>query len=625
MKKFRNLLIIALVSTSLHSCEIGFLDNKALSDITSENFYKSLPDYEKALVGCYYYISGRGDRKEGNYTFGVPIISEAGSDEIFVNPTKGANFESAMQLDSYNTLNASNQICEAIWQNHYQGIAGTNQILSRIDRMSSEDLDATPRFREIAAEARFLQALWYFNLARIFGGVPLMTEMKEGDYDYSKEKRKPLKDVYLHILSLLEYSKEHLPAEIREYGRARKISAYALSSKVNLQIASSMNLLNPSLKNESVKLNNINDFEWTISNENGTELSFAETIKYYYSAAKTDADFVLTDYSNKHGGRYLESKYEDCFYPNESSDEILFEAIMSTGLSQEMGGWFGSLFGPFGQSQAGGGQQVLMSNNPVILDTYAFNCTGSSPSNVNYAETADQRFMWAISTVSRQKGKPETKIALASSYKQFQIGKFRIDADPSYNQDRAPVNNPILRVADICLIYAEAQAELDDLNAPGSPVSDESFKFINIVRERAGLNSFLYDNKSIVKNISYNNHTQTGNKEIKGYTETYTYAGGSPIGHFRRAILNERMLELCGEGHRWYDLVRMGMLINTVRATTDYSSSPGTVKINNVTVKRDNGKLFPIRVIDEYNIFRPIPSREISIHKGNLLQNFGYL
>ena len=88
-----------------------------------------------------------------------------------------------------------------------------------------------------------------------------------------------------------------------------------------------------------------------------------------------------------------------------------------------------------------------------------------------------------------------------------------------YNQPRAHgVNWRYIRYADVLLMYAEC------LNETGNTPS--AANYLNMVRTRAGLS----------------NTTATTQKEMS------------------IAIENERMLELCFEGHRWYDLIRRGRI-----------------------------------------------------------------
>jgi hypothetical protein len=597
MKKLKYIITLSLFLTNLFtSCEISFLDNQAFSDLTKEGYYKNITDYESALVGCYYYVSGRGTTKEGTYATGLPIMGEAGTDECYINANKGSSWDDATQLDQYATLNSNNLICQEVWLNSYSGINATNEIINRINQLDENTLNATSRYREIAAEASFLQALWYFNMVRIYGGVPIVVVPSKSSTDF-KVERNTIKEVYDHIFDLLRYAEEFLPETVSQYGRAKKASAQALLAKAALHVASSMNLLAPKMA-ESVKLEGINSYEWSHIDESGREYSKEETLNYYYLMARDQARKVLDSFAPE----YLMPSFTDCFYPHESSKEILFEAIMSTGLAIEMGGWFGSLFGPMGPSAQGGGQHVIFPVLPIVNDNYTYNMTASLP-----CTSVDERFNWTISTYQIQASGNVRAIAFPQRYKQFEIAKFRIDTPPSYNQDRTPVNNPILRVSEICLIYAEAQAELDYMD--GKDITTEALEFLNVVRRRAKV--VEYTDTTIKEVISYDNLQKQGNKEIKGFTAS------TSIEHFRRAILNERMLELLGEGHRWFDLVRMGVLKEVTEQSVDYARTRSGNNLSNPNI--------PVRYINDFNIFRPIPSREISLHGGTLIQNHGYI
>lgn len=86
---------------------------------------------------------------------------------------------------------------------------------------------------------------------------------------------------------------------------------------------------------------------------------------------------------------------------------------------------------------------------------------------------------------------------------------------------------PVIRYADVLLMYAEAENELDQ------PL--EAHKYINMVRKRARFDGTIYRNTV---------------PDLTGLSKT----------DFRTAVLKERRLELVAEGHRWFDLVRTNTL-----------------------------------------------------------------
>lgn len=132
---------------------------------------------------------------------------------------------------------------------------------------------------------------------------------------------------------------------------------------------------------------------------------------------------------------------------------------------------------------------------------------------------------------------------------------------------------PILRYADVLLMYAEV---LNELEGPTS-----ALPYINRTRQRAGLQPI--------------DATEVLNKH-----------------QMRMAIEKERRLELAYENHRWFDLIRTERVIEVMQehwATENYYA----------TITAETGPL----VLTENLILLPIPQKEIDINQA-ITQNIGY-
>ncbi|MGJ1269284.1 RagB/SusD family nutrient uptake outer membrane protein [Sphingobacterium spiritivorum] len=114
-----------------------------------------------------------------------------------------------------------------------------------------------------------------------------------------------------------------------------------------------------------------------------------------------------------------------------------------------------------------------------------------------------------------------TQVQPRKIWKFFGQGFNDESADPSSN------NIVLTRLADIILLKAEAHAQLQQ--------PTEALELLNRIRRRAGL--------SVMDEASANNL----------------------YGNLVNAILHERSIELCFEGHRWFDLVRTGKAISTMK------------------------------------------------------------
>lgn len=129
-------------------------------------------------------------------------------------------------------------------------------------------------------------------------------------------------------------------------------------------------------------------------------------------------------------------------------------------------------------------------------------------------------------------------------------------------------NWPVIRYADILLLLSETRNETGDVAG--------ALNSLNQVRARAGL-PVLND---------------AGQAEL------------------RQAIQRERRVELCFEGHRWFDLLRTGTMLSTMRSYKEKYLKYGGYLVVNYDIT-DNKVLFPI------------PFREVSVNPG-LVQNPGY-
>ena len=131
---------------------------------------------------------------------------------------------------------------------------------------------------------------------------------------------------------------------------------------------------------------------------------------------------------------------------------------------------------------------------------------------------------------------------------------------------------PVIRVADIALLYAELTNEI-------SGPSADNLKYLNMVCERAGVS-------------------------------TYTLADLPSLYDFREAVRNERRLELAFENQRWFDLLRWGIATQTVN---NYLNSELLYTEYSYTVND----------IEDWQTFLPIPVSVIDINP-EIAQNTGY-
>ncbi len=225
MKKFSYIFLIVIigVATVFQSCQ-KFLNLKPVTSATTGNSYKSAADIEGALVGCYntLYIE--------YFIWDNILLQDVRSDNAY------AGSLDDVDIDQYETIDitSNNSRIMANWEALYNGIMRCNVILSKIDNITG--LSKT-RYNEIKGEARFLRALFYYNLVNLYGGVPIVETTGTASPEKIQIPRSSVKEVYDFIIKDLEFAEKNLPVTYSSdntvnKARATKGAADALLAKI---------------------------------------------------------------------------------------------------------------------------------------------------------------------------------------------------------------------------------------------------------------------------------------------------------------------------------------------------------------------------------------------------------
>ncbi|SHF21232.1 Starch-binding associating with outer membrane [Mariniphaga anaerophila] len=128
---------------------------------------------------------------------------------------------------------SSEEVIEVFWRGSYMSIGRTNDL---IDGLSSQVIEDEKEKDNILGQAYFLRAFCYFNLVRIYGGVPLITKVvttSEMNYPRATEEA-----IYDQIISDAEMAKQLLPKNgSNTPGRPASEAASMLLAKVYMQLA----------------------------------------------------------------------------------------------------------------------------------------------------------------------------------------------------------------------------------------------------------------------------------------------------------------------------------------------------------------------------------------------------
>jgi hypothetical protein len=169
--KLQTYLVAGLTVLSLTACT-DFLKESPEAFISEEQYYKTQADAINAVNAVYFLLNSGGSSVQTPYnTLFNTGMNMAGDDE---DPGPGATNPDVRSLAVLAHSSTNLRVYE-LWQQHYAAIKKANVALEKIPAIS---FDATLKAR-LLGEAKFLRALYYFNLVRLYGDVPLITDYQK--------------------------------------------------------------------------------------------------------------------------------------------------------------------------------------------------------------------------------------------------------------------------------------------------------------------------------------------------------------------------------------------------------------------------------------------------------------
>lgn len=597
MNKF-NILIAMLVCLNICGCS-DFLEEDPKGKLTTDNFYNSESDARQAINGVYRRLS---DSWVTGYN-----IKQIPNDLL-----KRASWDEASGLSNF-TYGSENTYIAGMWQNHYAVIKDCNSVIDNVTA-NKEKINNWERY---VGQAHGIRAFLYFDLVRWFGDVPLvLTDTKS--LDGLEVTRTPQKEVFRQIIEDFEYCISHTmdkgdTSKGYQYGRLTKDACHGFLAKVYLWLGS-------------------------VAQRDGKEILGNAADNFEKSLEHSSA--VIQ------GGRYkLVDYYPDVFNAktrDKAPDEVLWCVQGLTG--DDTGTWTGMMFGIRGNQNLGGSWDNISSSDyhrmmyePSDSIRRLWNCPRMTIQDDGTLWGWDYKMYW--DTRGDQKLSEATE---NNNWLQWSIGKFRRYplADPSsYNYTNFGMDEPLLRYADVLLMYAEAYNEVN--HAPGdyrpssgmdmSGISIQSaYDAVNLVRKRSRIaNEGIMHQDVLPRKLITDYATEVDECVLdwKPGAYGYIYDGvrtaweynryGDDYTAFRTEILNERARELVAEStDRWCDLVRRGILVKQMQAWRQYNPFISNTEREITTPGAPEN-------IQSRNMLLPVPLSEIDVNK-NLTQNPGY-
>ena len=458
MKLKYNLIAIAILGFSFSSCS-DFLEQNPQTDLSENDFYKTADDILSAVNGVYSSLQ-EGDIYGNWYVFGE-IPSDNTRNQLSGSVTTQNEFDQ-FYIDTQNSMIAN------FWKAAYKVINRTNTILGRIDGIEI-NTELANRYK---LECKFIRALMYFNLVRVYGDVPLV--LKEISISESYDiLREPKENVYNQIIADLKEAQD-LPVSYSTAadGRATQGAAKALLANVYMT-------LHKYAEAETILAEIINSGRYSLLENTPGSLNI-DGYKNVFSPVNHNSKEGIFEIQFLKGGYGEGSNYANNFAPENSGTNVV--AVGGTG-----------------------------GNNIPEMDIY------------NAYEEGDLRRDFSMSLGYYDNRKNNEWVE--SRY----VCKFM---DVPYQNNDASNNYPVIRYADVILMYAEA------LNQNGKTA--EACKYLNMTRRRG----FGYQT------------TETSPVDLQTTDKA----------QFALMVEQERRVELAFENHRWFDLIRTGRAVEVMRS-----------------------------------------------------------
>lgn len=469
-------------------------------------------------------------------------------------------------------FNTSNSWILQRWDINYKGIHRANQVIYNIDRVhiSTNEYTAYQGIRWILGQAKFLRALYYFNLVKTFGGVPIRPE------DESVKKlvipRSTVEECYAYIEKDLREAAMILPTVYpsAETGKATKGAAVALLMKVLMYQAKpgvpsdkwkEMKRLGdyfingePMTYGEILNYDGTEEWEtlrkrlWFKPKELNTSSDPYETPDTQLDALNNVYSLDYTDYYGAplHNGdkwAYVYQWYGDGEFCRGSVFEVVFKE---------------SADGTDGDTNEGAGIEFFDAGS---VKMYA---TSEILANL-FGTDIRKDFL-----IHHQGNTPDGEIWQGGEGRYVSLKWYTPKKDkPQYAGDNGR-NRRMIRFVEVVLMYAEALNECGD-------------------RENA---------------LTQLNKCKTQVNTINNSSKQYV-AGG--YGYLRDQIWLERRMELAYEWDRFFDIVRQGRAAEVLHTF-------GRSRPNSRGLSFEKGK----------NELFPIPQTEIDVSNGVVEQNPGY-
>ncbi|PAW93133.1 RagB/SusD family nutrient uptake outer membrane protein [Mucilaginibacter sp. MD40] len=359
----------ALLALAMPSCKKDFLDQKNPNAIALSEALKTPSDVLSAVNGIYQSL-----RNSNNIGENSGLWTDERSDDTGRNDNQ-SNAGEPFQFNDFSLL-PSNTYLKSHWVSLYGTIARANVVLSNIDNVTFTDANQKQQY---IAEAKFLRAVMYFHLVRMWGDVPLVTKQLTYTELPANTFREKQATVYGQIVADLKDALNSTLPDLQSgsgLGRASKAAINATLGQVYLTMATT--------QDQSKRTENLNNAKtYLLAAYNVRKFGALSSIPYtdvFDVSKKSTCPEIIWQIVNKQGDPVYSSSIAA---NNQAKGETINSLVTSSGVG---GNVTRDLIVEYEQGDPRMAFSVKFANDPIVKDYFITKYRDTSPtaSNLGY-------------------------------------------------------------------------------------------------------------------------------------------------------------------------------------------------------------------------------------------------
>lgn len=569
MNKYK--LFLSFAASLLLLCGCYELDRYPEDRLSAGTFFQTQDNADKAIIGIYALLTN-------NNVFGQQFSFDClGSVGCGFDPPSYTSI-------ARGTYTITEGVISSKFQALYEGISRANIVLQNVEKCGmTEELNT-----QYKAEARFMRALFYFELLNYWGGVPIYDETTVVAEDFMNMtlRRNTADEVRAFIIADLDAAIASLPDtwDGSNKGRATSGVAMALKGKVllyNNQYSEAATCFESVRKSELYALypnyaelfkpggDESSEMIFAVQNIGGVGQDYGMPTTFYmgnrssfgscWNNVMVATDFV-DSYEWKDGRPFDWNEVIPGFNESDDVKKATFYCTLSADLKEVVNY-------PAAREvllQMYDQRDPRMQASVLLPYTWYKGWLSNAPNDCEYVVTEGAVGPNEANGFVRTQGNFEMYL-----WRKF-VAEYNMDGEIN-NREDTPINFPLIRYADVLLMLAECYNEMNR--------QEEAVGLINEVRDRV---------------------------DMPGINSGPDYLNATTKEQVFDRIKHERAVELAGEGHSFNDMKRWGLL-ETVAGE----------------VKGFTGRFYYNRVVRERDYLWPIPQAEKD-RNPNMEQNPGW-